>query len=171
MRTLIIPVGCPGMGKSYFADQILCEYGIKNVSSDQVREDLYGDAAIQGDYHEVFGTVYDTINALFDSGEDMVILDATNVTRRVRWKAICDINPDEIIYVIMPDDLDRALNYNEKRSRKVPERIVRRMYESYKRDMPCLEYDSLGIDCSIYHLDNAKEKDDFYVRLEHYRYG
>lgn len=167
MRTLIMVVGMPGIGKSYFADQLLCEYGIENVSSDEMRKHLYGHASIQGDYNEVFGAVYDTISNLFDLGEKMVVLDATNVTRHVRYKAIREIKPTEIIYVVMPDDLERALKQNEERSRKVPARVICRMYNSYKRDMPCPKYDFFhGIDCSIYHLDNDEDKNDLYSRLE-----
>lgn len=169
MRTLIIPVGCPGMGKTYFCNEVFNKYGIKSVSSDQMREELYGDAAIQGDYHEVFSAVYDTINSFFEDGEKAVILDATNVTRRVRWKAIFDISPTEIIYVIMPNNLNRALENNKKRDRVVPQRVVRRMYESYKRDMPCFDKDFFNkIDCSIYHLDNEFEITELNSRLESY---
>lgn len=167
MRTLIIPVGCPGMGKSYFADCLYRDYGIKSVSSDQVRADLYGDARIQGDYREVFGAVYDTICTLFDNGEKVVVLDATNVTRSVRWKAIRDIRPEEIIYVIMPDGLDRALENNAKRDRVVPNRVVRKMYNSYKRDMPCEEYDFFnGKECHICYLEDNTDTAKVYEYLK-----
>lgn len=168
MKTLIIPVGCPGMGKSYWAKQMFDKYGIKSVSSDDVREKLYGDAAIQGDYKKVFSTVYETIRSLFNQGEQIVILDATNVTRHVRHKAICSISPSEIIYIILPDDLDRAIENNKKRSRIVPEHIVRRMYKSYKKDMPTSEKDFFkGIDCAIYYMDNDTLH-NFYTRMEKY---
>lgn len=167
MRTLIIPVGCPGMGKTYWCKRMLDEYGIKNVSSDQMREDLYGDARIQGDYHEVFNAVYDTICTLFDNGEDAVILDATNVTRHVRRKAIFDTDPTEIIYVIMPDGLDRALENNKNRDRAVPNKVIHKMYNSYKRDMPCEEYDFFnGIDCYICHLDDSADAASVYNCLK-----
>ena len=170
MRTLVIPVGCPGSGKTYFCNEIFNRYGIKSVSSDQVRENLYGDAAIQGDYHEVFDTVYNTINSLFDNGENIVILDATNVTRHVRCKAIFDTSPTEIIYVIMPNNLQRSLENNENRKRIVPRKVVRRMYDSYKRDMPCSDKDFFNeMDCSIYHLDDESENAELDFRLENCR--
>ncbi len=156
------------MGKSYWAKQMFDKYGIKSVSSDDVREKLYGDAAIQGNYKEVFDIVYKTIRSLFDKGEQIVILDATNVTRHVRHKAIYNISPSEIIYVILPDDLNKAIENNKKRSRIVPEHIVRRMYKSYKRDMPTPNKDFFkGIDCAIYYMDNDTWY-DFYVRMEEY---
>lgn len=155
MRTLLVPVGCPGSGKTYWAKQMLDKYGIKSVSSDQVREDLYGDASIQGDYQEVFNTVYDAICNLFDKGEQAVILDATNVTRYVRQKAIFNTYPTEIVYVILPDDLEKALFNNKKRDRVVPEAIVRRMYKTYKRDMPCAKKDFFkGKQCFLFRVDD-----------------
>ena len=167
MRTLIMPVGCPGSGKTYFCNKLYEEYGIISVSSDQMRENLYGDARIQGNGHEVFTAVYNTICNLFDSGEQIVILDATNVTRQTRYKAFRYIKPTEVIFVIMSSDLEKALENNRKRERVVPDKVLIRMYSSYIQDMPNPESDFGKRDSVIYHIDNEEEMNEFYSRLEH----
>ncbi len=155
MRTLVIPVGIPGCGKTWWCQKILKNYNIPNVSSDNMREMLYGDASIQGDYLEVFGAVYDTICNIWDSGEPICILDATNVTRHVRAKAIADTDPNEIIYVIMNNNLGRAIGQNNKRERCVPVSVIRRMYKSYKRDYPCAQKDFYpDKNCVIYKFND-----------------
>ena len=143
MKTLLMPIGYPGCGKSYWANKMLEEYDIPNVSSDKMRERLYGDATIQGDYNEVFGNTYDEIRAILETCP-VCILDATNVTRHVRWKAICEIDPDEVIYVIFPDDIKLAKRRNQERDRVVPNRVINKMAYSYRQFYPCPEKDFIG---------------------------
>lgn len=152
MATLILPIGIPGSGKSWWCQNILKSWGIRSVSSDKMREILYGDAAIQGDYQEVFSAVYDVCRyILLEDG--ICCIDATNVTRHVREKAIRDIEPDEVVYVIMNNNIKKAKQQNLMRSRVVPEHIIDRMYKSFKRDYPCPEKDFIHSNIN-YHIYN-----------------
>lgn len=150
MTTLILPIGIPGSGKSWWCKNVLKNWGVRSVSSDRMREALYGDATIQGDYQEVFGAVYDFCRyILLEDG--ICCVDATNVTRHVRQKAIRDICPDEVIYVIMNNNIDRAKQQNQARSRTVPEHVINRMYKSFRRDYPCVEKDCTNPNI-VYHI-------------------
>lgn len=134
-RILILPIGIPGSGKSTFMNQIHEKYGIPVVSSDSVREQLYGDESIQGDFNKVFSTVYKNVNDHLDK-EEICILDATNVTRKVRIKAIRNTNPTQVIYVLMDNNIHQALSRNSKRDRVVPEYVIIRMWQSFTNDFP-----------------------------------
>lgn len=81
---LIVLVGLPGCGKSTYAKKLLDPQGYcRYVSSDQLREELFGDEAIQGDPKTVFKHVHDKTKQLLTTGYD-VVYDATNVTRKNR---------------------------------------------------------------------------------------
>ena len=155
MRTLIVPVGAPASGKSTWCKKMWDDFGIISVSSDLMRKELYGDESIQGDYHEVFGAVYDAINNFFDMGYNPIILDATNVTRQVRYKAIQDTQPQEIIYVTFNIEFETLIERNNKRKRHVPSKVINKMYGSFCRDYPCESKDFFyNIKCSIYSFDD-----------------
>ena len=82
--SLILLVGIPGSGKSTYAE----EY-IKNnpntihLSSDQIREELWGNEATQGDNNEVFSLMQSRAIEALNNGQS-VVYDATNVTRKDR---------------------------------------------------------------------------------------
>lgn len=146
-RILIMPIGIPGCGKSTFMRYLNEKYGIPVVSSDSVREQLYGDESIQGDFNKVFSIVYKNVNDYLDK-EEVCILDATNVTRKVRIKAIRNTNPTQVIYILMDNNIHQALSRNSKRDRVVPKHVIIRMRKSYIRDFP-----------------NQEEMDKFNVKL------
>lgn len=134
-RILILPIGIPGSGKSYFSSKIEKEFSIPRVESDYVREQLYGDASIQGDVGEVFDEVYRQIKIKFNIS-DVCILDATNVTKWARQNAFFRLLPTEVIYIIMDNNYARCSERNAARKRVVPEYVLRNMNKKFKRDFP-----------------------------------
>lgn len=139
-RVLIMPIGIPGSGKTTWARKMWDEYQIPRVSSDDVREHLYGNASIQGDFNEVFDIVHTIIRSTLDqSEEDFCILDATNVTRWVRQSAIWEINPTEVIYVLMGNDVPVCKKRNAARDRVVPEYVIDNMYKKYCKNYPIID--------------------------------
>lgn len=84
-------VGLPGSGKSTYAQKLLDEnYNIVSVSSDQIREQMFGDESIQGDPKLVFKEVKNRVIDNLKLGYS-VILDATNVTIKNRRDFLNDI--------------------------------------------------------------------------------
>jgi len=145
-----MPIGIPASGKSTFMEKISLEYDIPRVESDHVREELYGDASIQGDFHEVFNEVYRQVRQHLDEKE-VCILDATNVTRWVRQTAVFRSQAERVIYIIMDNDLDNCAARNKRRDRVVPEYVLRRMYKNFEKDYPIRnEVNNL----SIYHYND-----------------
>lgn len=113
-------VGIPAAGKSTFtkehADCVI-------VCPDEIRAELYGNAAIQGDGAKVFAIAFARINAALADGHD-VIFDATNVTRKARKTVFAKVENAEHIAVFVDTPLDMCLARNAKRDRKVPEEII-----------------------------------------------
>jgi predicted kinase len=84
-KTLILTVGLPRSGKSTWARQ----QGYPMVNIDSIRLALTGKAYEPLAEEMVWATARIMVRALFISGHDIVIVDATNTTlgRRNAWKA------------------------------------------------------------------------------------
>lgn len=134
IKTLILMVGPPASGKSTFAEEISDEYLIPLVSSDSVREELYGDESIQDNPEKVFEQVYKEVNRWIKCG--VCILDATNYTRWSRWAAVAKTNCNQVVYIIMDNDIEQVKAWNAARERKVPEKVIDRMFKNLRKEPP-----------------------------------
>lgn len=132
-------VGPPGSGKSTIAEQ-WCEREPDKVwvSTDRVRERLYGDAAIQGTWAEVESVVQQEIRAAIEAGRS-VIYDATNVRRAWRMGLLQQVNGENWLFDETPaaqwmawrveTSLATCLRRNKSRDRQVPREVVERFYD------------------------------------------
>ena len=87
MPELILLIGIPGSGKSFYAkkyeyDRIFL-HNTTILSSDQTRKELYGDENDQTHNEEVFQYIKDTSVEKLEKGQ-RVIIDATNSSRKAR---------------------------------------------------------------------------------------
>ena len=89
MANLYIMVGIPGSGKSTVAKRYAADPDTKSIiiSSDKIRQELYGDKNCQSHNGKVFELAYKRIKENLKNGLD-VIFDATNVTIKERKQAI-----------------------------------------------------------------------------------
>ncbi|MGM9795755.1 MAG: AAA family ATPase, partial [Candidatus Aphodosoma sp.] len=103
MSKCIMLIGLPGAGKSYWSKK----YIQKNpdtilVSSDSIREEVFGDVNDQSHNGEVFNIVHQRVVAAIKNGRD-VVLDATNLSRKRRigfLKSIPDCLAEAIVFAI-----------------------------------------------------------------------
>ena len=137
-KTLILMIGVPASGKSTIAQRIFKEYFIPVVSSDSVREQLYGDENIQGSPNAVFAEVYRQANAFLETA-GVCIIDATNVNRQNRLQAIVQTLPSEVVYIVADTDIEFAMQRNHLRERKVPPFVIERMDRQLRKDPPNLD--------------------------------
>ena len=135
IKTLILPIGIPGSGKTTWCKNFLSPYNISIVSSDSIREELYGNESIQGSFDKVFDIVYErAANILAEDG--VVCVDATNVSKFARRQAIFTLRPKRIIYIIMNNNINRAKRQNQMRERHCPEYVIENMARKLKNEPP-----------------------------------
>lgn len=128
--TLYVMVGISGIGKTTFAKKMGCPV----ISTDRIREKMFGDERNQAEPSKVFQRAYKTLNWFIRNGLD-VVFDATNTTHRGRRQIIRAVRyPCKKVAVLMSADLDKALRQNQERDRQVPEDVIRRQYMQLMRD-------------------------------------
>lgn len=127
--TLYIMCGLPGSGKSYHAHKI---ENAQIVSTDDIREELYGDAAIQGKVYEVWDIALARIENILLQ-KRAAILDATNLRRKNRKKIIDKFNKiATIVCVCVITPKAQCLINNENRDRHVPVYVIERMADTFE---------------------------------------
>lgn len=134
MKRIILMIGVPGSGKTTLARKI-AEKGFKYINADSIREELYGNAAEQGDKEEVFGIFFKRLDELMKAGTD-VIIDNTNLNPKQR-KPILDraqqFGYSDVQLWLLDVPLDLCLERNKMRERVVPEDIVANMFMELNR--------------------------------------
>ncbi|MCW6035364.1 ATP-binding protein [Spirulina subsalsa FACHB-351] len=129
-------IGLPGAGKSTFCQRLnpLGHYTL--VSPDQIRAQFYGDTLIQGDWGEIEQEVLRQVRASWQAGKP-VIYDATNAKRVWRMTLLQKL-PPEMVWVgwhlITP--LETCRQWNQQRSRVVPDFVLERMHQSLQQFPP-----------------------------------
>ncbi|TAE61372.1 MAG: WYL domain-containing protein [Nostocales cyanobacterium] len=127
-------IGVPGSGKSTFATKLAQLGNCHIISTDAVREKLYGDAAIQGTWEEIEANIISAVvNAITDGVN--VIYDATNAKRIWRLDLLEKLNVAVDFPVLwmgwyLTTPLEICKQWNQKRCRQVPEHIIDNMYQS-----------------------------------------
>ena len=132
--SLIILVGIPGSGKSTYAKKYISEYPKTPVhlSSDKIREELYGDESIQGNPAEVFSLMQKRAIEALNNGND-VIYDATNITRKDR-AGIIGICPKfaKIETHIIWAPIEVCIERDSKRERTVGKEVIDKMLKRFQ---------------------------------------
>jgi predicted kinase len=160
--TLTVLVGLPGAGKSTFAKQVV-EDNPRTVwlSSDQIREKLYGDANCQQDHAKVFSIMQEEALFLLDKGFD-VIYDATSITRKAR-AAILDRVPKHVKKkcVIVWAPVDVCIARDEDRDRTVGPAVIDKMLRRFEAPF----YDEGFDKIKVYLSEVYMNRDQYYTEL------
>ncbi len=143
--TAYVLVGAPGAGKSTHAAKLAETENAVVISGDDVREELYGSAEIQGNWAEI----WDRIDELVSESCGMnVVLDGTHYLRRYREEAIALLRSygyTRVEAVILDASLATCISRNWTRSRNVPDYIVKEMHtklQSSLKDIYSEDFDS-----------------------------
>ena len=128
MKVMLL-CGLPGSGKSTWAKA----QKATTISSDAIRAELYGSEEAQGDGREVFSLFYKRAEDALNNAES-IVLDATNTSRKARSYGIALAKKYncEVIAVVFTANADVCLKQQLKRTRQVPEFVVRRMAEKWE---------------------------------------
>lgn len=131
---LILLVGIPGSGKTTYANKHIRKHPKTTVhlSSDKIREELYGDESIQGNPAEVFSLMQKRAVEALNDGND-VIYDATNITRKDR-ASIISICPKfvhiECHIIWLP--IHNCINRDATRKRTVGQAVIDKMLKRFQ---------------------------------------
>lgn len=146
MTVVKVLIGVAGVGKSTYIQKVKTEKSLV-LSSDKLRIELFGDLEA-GNAHEAIPVVFKTLHermkeALLSKQYDTIFYDATNLSRKLRKGFYQQFKKyAEIEAVVLVKPLATILEQNAQRSgfAKVPESVIRRMYES-------LQVPRISVDC------------------------
>lgn len=139
--------GLPASGKSTMATSFFDPHHPLVVhSSDTLREELYGDASVQGDNKALFEELHKRVRKDLGAGKT-VIYDATNLTVNVRKKIldkIADVDCGKYA-IVLDTPLDVCLMRNRNRDRVVPEDVLYRMASIFSFPLESEGFDAVFV--------------------------
>ena len=132
MSKLIMLIGLPSSGKSTWSSKYMdCYKNTELVSSDSIREEVFGDVNDQSHNAEVFNIVHKRVVAAIKNGKD-AILDATSLSRKRRIHFIKSIPECEVRAIVFAIPFEECCKRNAARERVVPQEAMERMYRSFQ---------------------------------------
>lgn len=132
-------IGIPGAGKSTFAQQLAQLDDCQIISTDAIRQQLYGEEIIQGNWREIQAEAINQMEKAVKSNQS-VIYDATNAKRSWRFHLLGKITEKvgKIDWLAwhLNIDIETCKKWNSQRLRQVPEDIIDKMAQSLKQFPP-----------------------------------
>jgi len=130
-----VMVGAPGAGKSTLATKLAEDENAFVISGDEVRAELYGNAANQGNWEEI----HDRIEELVSEAVGVpVVLDGTHYLSSYRKEALTLLRSygyDEVEAVVVNTPLEDCIFRNANRHRGVPRHVVIGMHEKLQKSL------------------------------------
>jgi len=125
-------IGVPGSGKSTVAQQLADLTQGLIISTDRIREQLYGEEIIQGNWSEIEGEVLREMERAIASSQP-IIYDATNAYRHWRLEILEKIAlispeiPRFWVAWVLETPMETCKQWNQNRPRQVPESVIEQM--------------------------------------------
>jgi len=134
MRAFVM-VGAPGAGKSTAARKLAKDHDGVIVCGDEIRRELYGDEAHQGNWVEIHDRI---VEQLEEHVGKVVILDGTHFNSSYRVGALLTLKTygwSNISAYLVNPPLERCLIQNSLRSRQVPRYVLISMYDKLQQTL------------------------------------
>lgn len=145
MSKLFYLVGLPASGKSTLALNLRKEFDAVIISSDSLREELYGDINDVDHNAEVFNEMLKRTKDYLNKGIN-VIYDATNINSKKRKGFLGQFkNFEKICYYVSESNLNSLYYRNAIRDRKVPVEVISKMYRNLQIPMYHEGWDKINI--------------------------
>ena len=131
MNKIIMLIGLPGSGKSYFAKRLAVNEDAIIYSSDIIRQEMFDNINDIEHNAKVFGELYKKVRSVIKNNN--VIIDATNISykRRKHFAEQAKKYNCQIICYLIATPYKQCLENNKKRDRVVPEYAIKNMYKSF----------------------------------------
>lgn len=132
MTKLVLLIGPVCAGKSTIAKKLKEERGYDVISSDQIREELYGDFKTLGNFDCVFDLLHSRVESNLIHGIDTVV-DATNLRGFAR-KNILKLAPIgcEIFYFVLNRPIEEKIRDRGWRSEELIHKYEKIFRSNYK---------------------------------------
>ena len=160
---LIVLCGIPGAGKTSFAKKLLEDSYYKDktihLSSDKIREELYGNEATQGDPSEVFSLMQTRAIEALNNGQN-VIYDSTAMTRKDRAGiiAVCPKFAKIECYVVWAP-IEVCSERDAARERSVGKEVIDMMLKRFQAPYYDEGFENIWIHCSVTNFDKEEYMD------------
>ena len=121
-------IGPPGSGKTTIAEQLSPLLEAQLISTDVIRNELYGDPQIQGRWVEIESRLHELIQDCVANNQS-VLIDATHALRPWRLaltQSLVLSQPVEWIGWWLQTPLETCLIWNKQRDCEVPEDVIKR---------------------------------------------
>lgn len=158
---LIVLCGVPGSGKSTYArNKVNNDSNIVWLSSDAIRERLYGDANCQDDPGKVFEIMQKEAVEALEKGFD-VIYDATSITRKAR-AGILNAVPKYVqkCCVIIWAPIDICIERDKARARTVGKEVIDKMLKRFEAPFYDEGFDTIMVHVSDVHYNRKQYYED-----------
>ena len=158
-------VGISGSGKSTYAHYMknLFIEPVEIVSSDSIREELYGDESIQGDANKVFRIMLARTKQFLGEGKS-VIYDATNLSDRRRINLLKELKGYDcakLCHVLIVDP--RECSNNQKlRERHVSDEVIYRQVQQFRPPHLSEGWDAITMD--VYAPEDESVYLDYFIK-------
>ena len=147
-----VMVGAPGAGKSTLATQIEKAENAVVISGDEIRAELYGNAAIQGKWEEIHDRIEEIVS---ESCGVPVVLDGTHYLTSYRREALALLRSygyDDVEAIVVNPPLEDCIFRNANRHRGVPRHVVIGMHEKLQKSLAHINIE--GFNRVSYHGSN-----------------
>ena len=137
MTIFTMLIGLPGSGKSHYANEYIKTHsGTVVISSDDIRQELWGDANDQQNPSQVFDEMFIRTVSTMKKGIN-VIYDATNLTAKTRKATLTRLhqalNQDFVAVAdVIVCSLSECKRRQNGRDRKVPDEVIDRMVRQFQ---------------------------------------
>jgi predicted kinase len=137
MAIFTMLIGLPGSGKSTYAKEYIKTHsGTVVISSDDIRQELWGDANDQQNPSQVFDEMFIRTVAAMKKGTN-VIYDATNLVAKTRKATLTRLrqalNQDFIAVAdVIVCSISECKRRQGERDRKVPDEVIDRMVRQFQ---------------------------------------
>lgn len=157
MPTLYYLVGLPASGKSTYARELEESKGIVRLSSDDLREELFGSRTCQDKNNVLFEEMNKRTRNILKQGKD-VIYDATNINSKKRKNFIKQM-PNNVIKkcIFFVEDRHNLDLRDLHRDTTVGYDVIERMYKTLQIPMEHEGWDSIEIITTNANMKNSKE--------------